>query len=236
MIKVINTIKFLYRGKLELDNDTNNKVLNFWDKLQQETELLKEGKILVVNNLISNGNDFEIELKETIFSNFMYAKENKIGDLRVMFSGAYILTDDGYVVCVLNNYYENELKFETLNLVGGMADADDIVDGEYSSSKCLKREFKEELGFDLESDRWKIQLKYLKCPSEKENPVGYPIGTIYEIKTEYTKEQIKKMFEEQQHDKEVKSLVFFSKDNYKDISKYEHKKKYMPELFLKIFE
>lgn len=192
MIKVINTIKFLYRGKLELDNDTNNKVLNFWDKLQQETELLKEGKILVVNNLISNGNDFEIELKETIFSNFMYAKENKIGDLRVMFSGAYILTDDGYVVCVLNNYYENELKFETLNLVGGMADADDIVDGEYSSSKCLKREFKEELGFDLESDRWKIQLKYLKCPSEKENPVGYPIGTIYEIKTEYTKEQIKK--------------------------------------------
>lgn len=27
MIKVINTIKFLYRGKLELDNDTNNKML-----------------------------------------------------------------------------------------------------------------------------------------------------------------------------------------------------------------
>ena len=83
---------------------------------------------------------------------------------------------------------------------------------------------------------WKIQLKYLKCPSESEDPVGYPIGTIYEIKTEYTKEQIQKMFEEQQHDKEVKSLVFFSKDNYNDISKYEHKKKYMPELFLKIFE
>ena len=30
--------------------------MSFWDKLQQETELLKEGNILVVDNLISNGN------------------------------------------------------------------------------------------------------------------------------------------------------------------------------------
>ena len=236
MIKEINSIKFIYNGKFEFDNDIKNKVIDYWNKLQQETELLKEGNILVVNNLINNGNDFEVELKETTFSNFMYAKENKAGDFRVMFSGAYILTSDEYVVCVLNNYYENELNFETLNLVGGMADADDIVNGEYSSQKCLKREFKEELGFDLEGDNWKIQLKYLKYPSENENPVGYPIGTIYEIRTVYTKEQIQEMFKKQVHDREIKSLVFFSKDNYEDISKYEHKKKYMSELWRCIFK
>ena len=43
------------------------------------------------------------------------------------------------------------------------------------------------------------------------------------------------MFEKQLHDKEVKSLVFFSKDNYEEISKYEHKKKYMSELWKYIF-
>ena len=236
MIKEINKIRFIYNGKFKIDNDTKNKVADYWNKLQQETELLKEGNILVVDKLSANGSDFEVELKETTFSNFMYVKENKIGDLRVMFSGAYILTADEYVVCVLNNYYENELKFETLNLVGGMADADDIVNGEYSSQKCLKREFKEELGFNLEGNEWKFQLKYLKIPSENENPVSYPIGTLYEIRTTYTKEQIQKMFEKQLHDGEVKSLVFFSKDNYKDISKYEHKKKYMSELWEKIFE
>ena len=165
MIKIINKINFIYNGILEFDNDIKSKVVHYWNKLQQETKLLKEGNILVVVNFITNGNDFEVELKETTFSNFMYAKENKIGDLRVMFSGAYILTADEYVVCVLNNYYENELKFETLNLVGGIADAEDIVNGEYSSQKCLKREFKEELGFDLEGNDWKIQLKYLKFPS-----------------------------------------------------------------------
>ena len=213
MIKIINKIDFIYNGKLEFDNDIKSKVVHYWKKLQQETKLLKEGNILVVNNLIANGNDFEVELKETTFSNFMYAKENKIGDIKVMFSGAYILTADEYVVCVLNNYYENELKFEILNLVGGIADADDIVNGEYISQKCLKREFKEELGFDIEGDDWKIQLKYLKFPSEGENSLNYPIGTIYEIRTTYTKEQIKKMFEKQIHDNEVESLVFFSKDN-----------------------
>lgn len=232
----INKIKFLYKGKIELDDDTRNKVIDFWNNLQQDTELLKEGNILVVNNLIRDENDFEIELKETTFSNFMYFKENKNGDLRAMFSGAYIVTNDGYIVCVLNNYYENELEFEILNLVGGMADGNDIIDGKYSSSKCLQREFKEELGFNINSHKWKIQLKYLKCPSENENPVGYPIGTIYEIKTEYTKEQIQEMFEKKLHDKEVKKLIFFSKDNYKDILKYEHKKQYMIELFFKIFE
>ena len=235
MINKINKINFIYNGKLEFDNDIKSKVVHYWNKLQQETKLLKEGNILVVDNFITNGNDFEVELKETTFSNFMYAKENKIGDLRVMFSGAYILTADEYVVCVLNNYYENELKFEALNLVGGMADAEDIVNGEYSSQKCLKREFKEELGFDIEGDDWKIQLKYLKFPSKDENPLNYPIGTIYEIRTTYTKEQIQKMFDKQLHDKEVKSLVFFSKDNYEEISKYEHRKKYMSELWKYIF-
>lgn len=236
MIKKINKINFIYKGKLEFDNDIKDKVVHYWNKLQQATKLLKEENILVVDNLITNGNDFEVELKETTFSNYMYAKDKKIGDIRVMFSGTYILTADEYVVCVLNNYYENELKFETLNLVGGMANADDIVNGEYICQKCLKREFNEELGFDIKGDDWKIQLKYLKFPSEGENPLNYPIGTIYEIKTTYTKEQIQKMFDKQQHDKEVESLVFFSKDNYEDISKYEHKKKYMSELWKYIFK
>ena len=86
MIKNINKINFIYNGKLEFDNDIKSKVVHYWKKLQQETKLLKEGNILVVDNLIANGNDFEVELKETTFSNYMYAKDKKISDIRVMFS------------------------------------------------------------------------------------------------------------------------------------------------------
>ena len=71
--------------------------------------------------------------------------------------------------------------------------------------------------------------------TDKGNPVGYPIGTLYEIKTSYTKEQIEKMFKKASHDNEVKELVFFSKNNYKRIYEFEHKKQYMNELFEMIF-
>ena len=236
MIKEINSVKFVYKGKVELDEIEKNRIQEYWEKIKQEKNFLHEAKILIVSNFINSENDFTLELKETTFSNHMYAQKQKDGDIRCLFSGAYIVTRDEYVVCVMNHYYENELEFETLNLVGGMSDAKDIIDGKYSSEKCLKREIKEELGFDIEDNNWRVKLKYLKYPSEDENPVGYPIGTIYEIKTSYTKEQIKEMFKEAVHDNEVKELVFFSKDNYEDISKYEHKKKYMSELWKKIFE
>lgn len=235
MIKKINSVEFIYKGKVNLDDTTKTRVQEYWQKIQQEKDFLTETKILIVSNFEIIRNNYTIELKETTFSNYMYAKECG-GDIRAMFSGAYILTEDQFVMCVLNNYYENELEFETLNLVGGMSDAKDIINGMYSSEKCLKREFKEELGLNLEDDNWNIQLKYLKYPSENENPVGYPIGTIYEIKTSYTKAQLEKMFEESSHDNEVKELIFFSKGTYKEIYNYEHKKTYLPELFKKIFK
>lgn len=235
MIEKVNSVKFIYKGKVEIDNVIQNKIQLYWKNIQKEKNFLHEAKILVVSNFVRNMNDYTIELKETTFSNYMYSKDKKDGDIRAMFSGAYILTKDKFVVCVLNHYYENELEFETLNLVGGMSDAKDIVDGIYSSEKCLKREIKEEVGFDIENNNWNIQLKYLKYPSEKENPVGYPIGTLYEIKTSYTKEQIEKMFKKASHDNEVKELVFFSKNNYKRIYEFEHKKQYMNELFEMIF-
>lgn len=197
-------------------------------------DFLYNGQILIVSNLTINKNDYIIELEETTFSNYMYSKEYD-GDIRALFSGAYIVTADNFVVCVLNHYYKNELEIETLNLVGGMPEAKDIIDGKYSSKICLQREFKEELGLELEEENWNIQLRYLKYPSENENPVCYSIGTIYEIKTSYTKSKLKKMFEEASHDNEVKKLVFFSKENYKEIYNYEHKKQYMPVLFEKIF-
>lgn len=233
MIKRINSIKFVCNGHLEIDEVIKEQIIEEWNKIKKEHSFLHENQILIVTNFINKDDNYTIELKETSFSNYMYAKKN--GDIRALFSGAYILTSDQYMVCVLNHYYENELKFEMLNLVGGMADAVDIVDNEYQSDKCLKREMKEELGFDLDDENWHIQLKYLKYPSQLESPVNYAIGTIYEIKTSYTKEQLIKMFNENRHDFEVKELIFFSKDNYKEIYNYEQKKQYMPELFELIY-
>ena len=235
MIKKVNSVEFIFKGKAEIDEIKNIKAIEYFKELQQKTNLMHEGEILIVSDFTKNEDDYIIELKETTFSNYIYSRDKNDGDIRTMFSASYIITKDNYLVCVLNNYYENDLKFETLNLIGGMSDANDIIDGKYSSEKNLKREIKEELGFDIDNDNWNIQLKYLKYPSEKENPICYAIGTIYEIKTSYTKEQIEKMFEKAEHDIEIKKFVFFSKEDYKKIYELAHKKQYLPELFELIF-
>ena len=78
-------------------------------------------------------------------------------------------------------------------------------------------------------------MKYLKYPSKEENKQSYPIGTIYEIRAKYTKDEIDKMFNSNKHDNELGKLIFFTKDNYKEIYNYKNKKKYIPELWERIF-
>ena len=60
--------------------------------------------------------------------------------------------------------------------------------------------------------------------------------TIFEVKTEYTKDEIEEQFKTNTHDNETSRLIFFNKDNYKDIYNYKQKKQYIPELWERIFE
>jgi len=235
MIKEVKKVNFSYKGNVELDYDTKTKISKYWDELKQKSDLLHENKILVVSKIEDNDGVYDIELKDTTFSHFMYSKMLDTMDIRCMFSGTYILTCDNYVVLVLNNMYKG-YTFQMVNLVGGMSDFNDIVNGKYLSEKNLKREFKEELGLIYDDSSYSINLKYIKCPSENENPVGYAIGVIYEIKTVYSKLELENMFNKSIHDNEIQELIFVSKENYKSISLYEHKKEYIPELLEKIFE
>ena len=70
------------------------------------------------------------------------------------------------------------------------------------------------------------------------NKAHYPVGTIYEIKTNYTKEQLIDMFKKNGHDREVKELKFYNNDNYKDIFSCDSKYKadYLDELFSILFK
>ena len=235
MVGELKTIRFTYTGKVELEETLKNKIMDNWLEIKKKTDLYRDGKILVVSNLIKNDDDYELELKETTFSHFMYVRQFKNQDIKSLFSGAYIVTSDNHVGIVLNNMYKGN-TFEILNLIGGMAEVEDIENGKYLSEKCLIREVKEELGFDLKDYNYSFELKYLKYPSENENPIGYAIGTIFEIKTKYTQKQIEAIFQNSKHDNEIKNLVFFSKENYKDVYNFEHRKEYIPELLEKVFE
>lgn len=139
---------------------------------------------------------------------------------RNLFSGAYIITSDGYY-CVAVDWNSE------INLIGGVASAEDFENGKYIPEKCLVRECKEEMGIDITDDHFSYELKYLKITSGDEN--YFPTGLIYEVKTDYTKSEIEELFMTNAHDNELQAIKFLRPDDSEVLAG--SRRKYIFELF-----
>lgn len=85
MIKEINNIKFTYKGIQEIDEKLKEKINNNWNELLKKSNLFHEGKILIVTDIKNNDNNYELELKQSLFSIFMYSRETKEINIQPMF-------------------------------------------------------------------------------------------------------------------------------------------------------
>ena len=119
-----------------------------------------------------------------------------------------------------------------------MASNEDIKDNKFDYNNCIIREIKEELGINIKNNpNFKLILKYLKYPNNDDlKKTYYPVGTLYEINTKYTKEELISLYNKKEHDSEVKELMFYNNDNYKDIYAYDKKTEYLDELTRILFE
>lgn len=236
MIQEAKNIKFKYEGTLKFNDEISKEIDDFWNNYKIENPKAYNEKILTVTDISNIRNKYEVIVKDALFSDVLFSKLKGKIKIRCLFSGGYIKTKDNYIILVLNNKYTLNDK-DVLDLVGGMANVNDIINGNYKSENCIKREFREELGIDIDNGNFIYKIKFLKYPSlDNEIEKYYPIGTIYEITTNYTKDELTNLFNNSIRDGEVKRLIFFSKDNYKDILKYDYKKEYLLELWQKLFE
>ena len=103
--------------------------------------------------------------------------------------------------------------------------------------EAMIREVKEELGINLkDNNSFEVILKYLKYPLEEElNKSYYSVGTLYEINTKFTKDELINIFNNSKHDDEVKKLMFYDENNYKELFLYDNKAEYLEELFNILF-
>ena len=232
MIKIINNLDTKFGGNLIIDETITKRIEGEWNNFikDKDPKDFFDGDIYCVTDI--DDNVPSITICKTKFSFLLYAKKSNEITIRSLFSAGYITTSDNYVCIILNN------RDNKLNLIGGMADNKDFINNKFDYYKCLVREFMEELGFDLVDDsNFDVILRFLKYPSVEElNKAYYPVGTLYEIKTNYTKDQLLDMFNKNNHDREVKELRFFNSNNYKEIYSYKSKADYLDELFSILFE
>ncbi len=231
MLKRITNLKTIYDGDLVIDEVTKNKVTEIWNDFIKDKNPgdFFDGDIYCVTHI--DDTIPLINVSKTKYSNMIYGIKTNNIIIRSLFSASYIRTSDNYICIILNNR-------DVLNTIGGMADNSDMIDGEFDYRKCLIREFKEELGIDLLSDsNFDINLKYLKYPSGEDLEKAYfPVGTLFEINSKYTKNEIIKLFYNNVHENEIKELKFYNSSNYEEVYKYDKKQDYIDELFKTIFE
>ena len=137
-----------------------------------------------------------------------------------VFRGASVTSDGYYCLAVDMN--------SEINLIGGVASKDDFKDGKYDPDLCLVREFREETGMDITDSHFSYTLKYLKITSGSEN--YFPVGLIYEVKTDYTKEEIEEQFKNNCRDNELQKLLFVKFDDSEEFA-ISTRRKYIVELF-----
>ena len=231
MIKKITKLNIIYNGDLIIDDTIKRHIKEVWNDFIKDKNPndFYEGDIYCVTNI--NQENLSINVSKTKYSSLIFAKKTNSLIIRSLFSASYIRTIDNYICIILD-------KRDRLNAIGGMADNKDFIDNNFESESCLIREVKEELGINLiNNNNFEIILKYLKYPSKTELTKSfYPVGTLYEIKTKYTKEELINIFKNNKHEIEVKELKFYNKNNYKEVYSYENKTEYLDELFKLLFE
>ena len=143
---------------------------------------------------------------------------------RSLFSGGYILTNDNYICFVID-------KNSIMNLVGGMASIEDFIKDKYNPNLCIAREFKEEIGLDINSDKFIYSIKYIKYPNDIEDiKFHYSVGLIYEIRADYSKDELDYLFNHSKHDNEIKSIFYLKLNECANLNEY-IKKDYIDELY-----
>ena len=231
MIRAINKLNDIYDGDLIIDDATRKSIKEVWNDFikDKDSNDYYDGDIFCVTDI--NQENLSIDICKTKFSSLIYAKKTNNLIIRSLFSAGYIRTIYNYICIILN-------KRNKLNTIGGMADNKDIKNNQFDSEECLIREVNEELGINLiNNNHFEVILKYLKYPSEGElNESYYPVGTLYEIKTKYTKDELINIYKNSIHDSEVKELKFYDKYNYKEVYSYDNKEDYLDELFQLLFD
>lgn len=223
MLKRVSKVNFIFDDVNDLYSEYKDDIAKFWKKYSQKHDEVFDGDVLSVMSIEEDSLEYMIHIAKIKFSEVMYGK--LVGNIqtRSLFSGGYLLTNDGYIGFALG-------KNNLINLIGGLPSKDDFVGDSYRPELCLRRECKEETGLDILSDDFNYELKYIKCPNDNQSLVShYPIGTIYEIETKYNKSDLENIFQNLAHDKELKSFVFFKANEYSLWDDF-NKKDYIDEL------
>ena len=226
IIKINKEPIFKLKQPLEIKKslEEERKIKEVWDEFIKDNNSCFDGDIYVVTKVEKDNDKYILELGKTKFKDLIYAKVNKDYEIHSLFSGIILKTKDNYFLLIKN-------KQNIINTIGGMASNEDFINKTFSPKKCLFRELQEELYLSLDNkdDILNYELSYIRLSNDKKN---YPYGIIYTGILNYTKEELLNHFNNNKNiiDDEIKELLFYTNDTYKELYNIPTKKDYLTEV------
>ena len=221
MIIKIRNIEFEIIETADQFAEFRDDIEQFWTEYCRKNPEAFSEKILNVLCIEETEHGIKLQIGIANYYEAFYSKI--IGNIKTrnLFSGAYILTSDGYCCLAVDTSDE-------INLIGGVASLKDFDQGRFIPDLCLIRECKEEMGIDITDNHFTYEPKYLKVTSGNEN--YFPVGILYEIKTSYSMNELEAIFKSNAHDNELSALKFIRLDDCHEPGT-STRRKYIIELF-----
>lgn len=234
MLKSINgkNIEIIIKDeKIELPQEINVEIQDFWDKAKAENPNIWNGEIMCVSDYKNDENNILITCKKTNFAHHLY-------DERMNMPKEYACSNlsAGCLLETIDNYYIiGELASDTsfpycLQISGGNVDDEDIQDGKIDIFNTITRECKEELNINLKNKKQveNFELKYIRLPSKDiRTYVIFAKGNLNMTKKQMEEyyEQYLKYLKENNLEIEFSQIHFIPKSNIKELENLNNPKR-----------
>lgn len=218
------------KSNRKIEPSVEDKIQSMWEgkerKAKEEGKKIYNGILYRLNKLENINNKLNIELGTLEFKTFLCINEIpeyfELGEEYHKNSGHTLSTvktkDDKYVMVNLSGKSMNENKFE---FIGGAMETDIKIDSGIALFKSFYQELKEE-AFIEENDISESYLRLIYL-NPKTN-----IGFYFEVILNLTENELQNKFNSGEKDQDIKSLIFFTRDEYiKALENFNENKKFI---------
>lgn len=191
--------------------DEDIKIKKYWEGKVNKNPKLFNGPIFNIKSISNNNHLINIDMNISNYAHYSYMLDNKIYDnniCKAIAVGGLIVTNDNTIV--LGKMNDNTSFPNIIQCIGGGIDKQDIIDGFIDPIQTLKREFKEEIGIDLENDEIEVSRNYITT-----RKFWSLFGICYIVNLNMDSQELYNSFEKfrsSSKQDEIKELVFIKND------------------------
>ncbi len=217
-----NKYRFYFENDVyQLPADIRKIVDENWQKMVEldvDNLNLFNGEVICLKEIIERDGYIDFIFNVSDYAHFLVARKNLIPQkykLKISYSSALVLTADNYIAFAKSG--GKSFKPGRYQFVGGVIDYNFLNGSEIDFTKCIKQEFIEELGLDIDDKKYVDSYKKLYVSTT--NP-----SVIFLVKLNFNSTQLVELLAE--HNQvvlkekgilEIADFIFVDKSSYKDV-------------------